>query len=287
MDYRHKDNYSIAKLPTLFTEEKRAKCTPCSTCNQLVLADLSSTDSYKNDLKGVFLKRDNIGDLIIFTIEKDGVVLTNLGTDGIFPESPLTVGFMYDWKQYLSTYGIGCYVIRCEFTIAGIEGSYTIGIYDLLPYSVTNASRTVRVYSKFSSYSLSNELDFTNSNFEDMLRFNGFFGNRTPETQINNLIDKGRKVEKVTRENLNKYELRTDPLNECKTKQLLDFHFLHEDEIYISDHNRTNHSYNYFDKPLALVDTPSVDYIEGDRGAKITALFGDKILNRKSYYNKK
>ena len=287
MDYRHKENYKIIKLPTPFVEEKRGKCQPCSTCNQLVLADLGSSDSYKNDVKGVFLKRSSLSDVVSFAIEKDGVSLPNYGTVGVFPESPLTVGFMYDWKQYLASEGVGCYIIKCVFNIGGVSGEYMIGIYDLLPYTIENASSTVRIKSKFNSYSLSNDVDFTNSNFLDMLRFKGFFGNRKPETQINNLISKGRKVEKVTRENLNNYELRTDPLNECKTKQLLDFHFLHEDEIFISDHNRSNHSYNYFDKPLVLVDTPTIEYTDGYRLAKITATFGDKTLNKKSYYNKK
>ena len=287
MDYRIKKTFTIARLPKLFVAEKRNKCTPCNTCNQLVLANESSSLSHENDKKGVFLRKSNANDVITFTIEKDGVVLPNLGEVGLFPDDNLTVGFIYDWKQYLTTYGRGCYIIKCVFNIAGVDGDYTIGIYDLENYSIANASSTVRVWSKFTSYSLNNEVDFTNSNFEDMIRFKGFFGNRTPETEISNLINKGRVVEKVTRENLNKYELRTDPLNECKTKQLLDFHFLHEDEIYISDHNRTNHSYNYFDKPLILVDTPKVDYIDGDRGAKITAYFGDKVLNQKSMYNKK
>lgn len=287
MDYRYKESFSVVKLPTLFTDEIRGKCQPCSTCNQSVLADLSSSDSYKNDVKGVFLKVGLLSDTVNFTIEKNGVVLNNLGIDGVFPEDNLVHGFIYEWKQYLSTYGVGCYIIKCNFTISGVDGDYVIGIFDLLKYTIENASRTVRVLSKFSSYSLNNEVDFTNSNFKDSIRFNGFFGNRTPNTEINNLIDKGRKVNKVTRENLNIYELRTDPINECKTKQLLDFHFLHEDEIFISDHNRTNHSYNYFDVPLILNETPEIKYVDGSREASITALFGEKVLNKKSYYNQK
>lgn len=287
MDVRIKRDYDVIRLPKPFVEEKRGKCTPCSTCNQLVLANLSGSVDHENDKKGVFLRKGTDADVITFEIEKDGVVLSNLGEVGIFPDDNLVVGFIYDWKQYLATEGIGCYIIKCNFTIGGVDGSYMVGIYDLKHYTIANSSSTVRVWSKFSSYSLNNEVDFTNSNFEDMIRFKGFFGNRTPETEISNLIDKGRVVNKVTRENLNKYELRTDPLNECRTKQLLDFHFLHEDEIYISDHNRSNHSYNYFDKPLILVDTPKIEYIEADRGAKITAYFGDKTLNQKSYYNHK
>jgi hypothetical protein len=287
MDYRHKQDFKVVKLPSIFVNEKRGKCPPCNTCNQLALASVDDSDGYKNDTKGVFLKKGSNSDVVTFTIEQNGVVLSNLGTVAIFPQDNLTTGFIYDWKQYLTTYGSGCFIIKCQFTISGVDGEFTIGVYDLKPYSIDNASSTVRLLSKFKSYSLNNDVDFTNSNFEDSIRFNGFFGNRKPNTEINNLISKGRIVEKVTRENLNSYELRTDPLNECKTKQLLDFHLLHEDEIYISDHNATNHSYNYFDKPLVLTETPEIEYTDGDRNAKITAIFGDKTVNNKSMYNKK
>ena len=287
MDYRHKQEFKIVELPSIFEADKRGKCSPCNNCNQLVLASISENEGYKNDTKGVFLKKGNASDVVTFTIERNEVVLSNFGTTAIFPQDDLAVGFIFDWKQYLTTYGIGCFIIKCQFTISGVAGEFTIGVYDLKPYSIDNASSTVRVLSKFKSYSLNNDIDFTDSNFEDSIRFNGFFGNRKPDTQINNLISKGRIVERVTRENLNVYELRTDPINECKTKQLLDFHFLHEDEIYISDHNATNHSFNYFDKPLILNDTPEIEYVDGDRNAKITAVFGDKKLNNKSMYNKK
>ena len=287
MDYRHKQHFKIVKLPSIFEAEKRGKCSPCNTCNQLALASISENEGYKNDTKGVFLKKGDASDVVTFTIEQNEVVLPNLGTVAVFPQDALAVGFIFEWKQYLTTYGVGCFIIKCQFTISGVDGEFKIGVYDLKPYSIDHASSTVRVLSKFKSYSLNNDIDFTDSNFEDSIRFNGFFGNRKPDTQINNLISKGRIVEKVTRENLNVYELRTDPINECKTKQLLDFHFLHEDEIYISDHNATNHSFNYFDKPLILNDTPEIEYVDGDRNAKITAVFGDKKLNNKSMYNKK
>ena len=286
MNYRLKEEFSVVKLPVIFTEEKRGKCSPCSKCNQLVLANLTDNISYKNDVKGVFLRKGSAYDTVEFTIEQNGVVLPNEGLEGVFPNDSLLVGYMYNWQEYLSAYGQGCFIIRCNFNISGVDGSYIIGVYDLKHYNLDNANSTVRVKSEFRSYSLSNEADFTDSNFEDSIRFNGFFGNRKPNTEINNLIDKGRKVNKVTRENLNIYELRTDPLNVCKTKQLLDFHFLHEDALFISDHNKTNHSYEYYDTPLYLNETPEIEYSEGKREASIKALFGDKVVNRKSMYNK-
>jgi hypothetical protein len=135
------------------------------------------------------------------------------------------------------------------------------------------------------SYFLPEAIDFTASNYEDSLRFRGFFGIRQPGTEINELIDKGRVSVKTTRDNLNKYTLETDPILECISRRLLDFHFLLQDECFITDHNASNHSYQFEDKKLVLEEEPEVDYIRRSRYAKITAVFSDRTKDQKSYYN--
>ena len=288
MDYRHKKAVDVVRLPDVFVEEKRKKCAPCSTCKQLVLAHPSENETYKNDKKGVFLKKGIDSDIITFTMEdEDGNTVSNQGEVAIFPNDDLAVGFIYDWQAVYNTHGVGCYKIKVNFTIAGITGDYTQGTYTLKKYSVENARHTVRMFSKFNSASLKYNIDFTDSNFVDSVRFNGFFGNRQPNTEINQLINKGRVSDKVTRENLNTYTLRTDPINVCYTKQILDIHLLHEDELFLSDHNASNHDYNYFDLKAVLEDSPEVEYTDGNRKAKINATFSDRTKTDKSFYNKK
>jgi hypothetical protein len=132
-----------------------------------------------------------------------------------------------------------------------------------------------------------NNVDFTNSDFADSIRFNGTFGKRQPKTEISQLISKGFKVEKIVQENLNQYLLETDPLSVCMTRQLVDFHLLNADKILISDFNPRNHSYLYLDFSVMLAEDAKFTYMAGDRSAKIEVLFKDEVLNRKSYYNKK
>lgn len=249
------------------------------------MADLTSTDSHKNDFTGVFIKKGNLIDLVSFSIQRcDGTIVSNQGVNGVFPNDSLTVGYIYDWNLILNSHGVGKYNILVDFTIAGLTGNYIMGSYELKKYTRENAKDSVRIYSEFNSYYQKESIDFTGSNFKDTVRFNGFFGNREPETEINNLIDKGRKVLKVTRENLNKYTLITDPINVCMSTQLLDKHFLNEDIMKITDYNRFNHDFNIYDKEVVLIDTPTVEYIDNDRKAKITVLFGDRTLQDKSYY---
>jgi hypothetical protein len=214
----------------------------------------------------------------------DGDVLTNYGDTGSFPNDDLAVGFIYDWNQILDNEGEGNYSIKVDYNIAGLTGDYIVSTYTLKKFNLQNSKDSVRIYSEFNSYYQKENIDFTDSNIKDTIRFNGFFGNREPDTQINNLIDKGRKVVKVTRENLNKYTLETDPLEIAMTKQIIDKHFINEDVIKFSDYNRFNHNYNIFDQEVSVTETPKIEYIYRDRRAKITAIFGDEVLKDKSYY---
>lgn len=286
MDYRHKKSVDIVRLPDAFIEEKRLKCAPCSTCKQLVLAHPTESDTHKNDKKGVFVKKGLVSDVITFLMEDEaGNTVSNQGDAAVFPNDNLAIGFIYDWQKVYNTHGAGCYKIKVNFTIAGVSGEYTAGTYTLKKYSIQNARYTVRVFSKFNSASLKYNIDFTDSNFEDSVRFNGYFGDRQPNTEINQLINKGRISDKITRENLNTYTLRTDPINICYTKQLLDIHFLHEDELFISDHNSSNHDYNLFDLKVVLDASPEVTYTDGDRRAKLEVTFSDRTKKDKSFYN--
>jgi hypothetical protein len=171
-----------------------------------------------------------------------------------------------------------------NYTIAGIAGAHTVRVLQLKKFNRQNVKESVRIYSQFNSYFQKDNVDFTNSNFKDTVRFNGFFGFREPGTDVNNLIDKGRTVVKITRENVNKYTLNTDPIEICMSKQLIDFHLLNEDTLKISDYNRFNHDFQIHDKEVSLVDEPKIEYMEFDRRAKISVIFGDRKLEDKSYY---
>jgi len=285
MDYRYKNCVNVITLPSGFEEEDRGLKGCCIPC--LVLASTSESDSWKNDVLGVHVKLSQISDSVTFIMEDcDGTILTNFGDIGVYPNDNLARGFIYDWKQVLQTYGAGKYKVRVEYNVSGITGGFIWGIYELKNYSIENAKGSVRIWSEFDSYLQTLNIDFTNSNHKDSIRFNGFFGNREPKTDIVNLITKGRKVEKATRENLNTYTLTSDPVSICVTRRVLDFHLLSEDKCLITDHNKYNHDYLIQDKPVVLEESPDVEYLTFDRKATLIVKFGDRVKNQKSFYNK-
>lgn len=286
MNYRFKEDLQVIRFPEGLEDENRGLKGGC--CLPLLkLASVTDSDNYKNDVTQVTVKKSAPSDIVTFVVTKcdEAAPLSNFGDQGIYPQDTTAFGFVFDWKQYLITYGTGKYTIAVEFTISGVTGGYNYGQYELKDFTIENAKNSVRVWSEPSTYSEKEDIDYTGSNIRDCIRFNGFFGDRQPKTEINNLITKGRRVEKVTRENLNEYSLRTDPVDDRYTRRLINFHFLNEDVLLISDHNASNHDYHLFDVPVVLEDTAEVEYLYRSRTAKLTATFGDRKKLDKSYYN--
>lgn len=299
LNYREKEDISKITFPEGFDEENRMGCKqPC--CERfLALASTTSNDRDKNDHFGWTIKTGSLSDIVTFSIEKCGITgaLVQYGLTPTYPEDELAVGFVWDWKQYLTDplYGVGKYTTRVDFTIAGEVGGYEIAKFELKEYSIESARSTVRLETRFNSKYQRVNIDFTNSDFFDMIRLKGFFGNREPQTEINQLITKGRVSQKITRENLNKFTLRTDPLGIQYTRRLLGdvkgkvagAHLIAGNEVFITDHSAFNHDYLLTNIPLVIDESPEVDYLELDRHAKLTATFGDRKKLDKSYFNLK
>ena len=285
MDYRFKEKVAIIRFPQGFSEEDRGVKLGCCT-NFQVLASTTSNDTWKNDIELAYVKKSTLTDIVTFTIEKCGTsgLLPNLGDTAVFNQDSLAAGFMFDWKQYLTTYGEGTYTIKVIFTISGVAGGYDWGVYDLKNFSINTASNTIRVKSKFNSYSMSENIDFSNSNCLTTLRLNGYFGDPQDNTEIRQLITKGRVSQKTSRENLTQYEHSTVPLLVMFTRRLK-FQLLNQDECFISDHNKTNHNYNLFDTPVVLSESAEFVYRTGSRLADVKASFGTRKKDQKSFYN--
>jgi hypothetical protein len=283
LNYRKKEDFNVVKLPSGLQPEDRGLIECC--CAYDVYADLSSNDSWKNDVKGVYLKRSTSGDTATFKIKDcQNNVLTNLGTVLSFPNDPLTKGFVYNWKQYLQTYGAGVYTISVDYSISGITGTLIFGAFNLQNYSLAKLDETIRLKSLFNSYSMEEDIDFTGSNFVDTVRVAGYFGLMQPNAEVNNLITKGRKMVKTTREYLKSYELTCEPLTSCESPLILK-HLLNEDGCFISDYNISNHSYLYNDFPVIVSGEINCEYPSNARLMRLKATFNDITKNKKSMYN--
>jgi hypothetical protein len=282
LNYRKKQELILVKLPVNYSSENKGLNECCF--EHKVFADASSNDSWKNDVKGAYIKLSSVSDTCTFIIEKCGVTLPNLGQIITFPNDPLAKGFVYEWKQYLLAHGIGDYTIKIQYSISGVTDTLVVGKYRLQQYNVQLLNYSIRIRSVFNSANLDENIDFTGSNYEDCIRTNGYFGLMEPNVEINNLIDKGRRNVKTSREYVKTYQLDCDFLN-FEQSQLVLSHLLNEDGCYLTDCNVINHSYNYNDLPVILSGELEASYPQNDRLMMLKAKFNDLIQKTKSMYN--
>lgn len=249
-----------------------------------VFADLSSDLLYKNDINTAFYVLNGGGDTIDFELYKDDVLTAHQPVSfTFFNQSDAKYGVV-EWKQVLINDGIGCYELRLKYTDAfAVETVTTWAKYELNEWSIDKVQGFVNIRGYFNSNQLINGIDFTNSNVQDSINVPSFFGKRDPKTEVDNLVYSNRLTSKVTRENVNEYVLETNPLTNIYSRKLLDFYFLSETNLFITDNNYFNHEV-YQLKRVIVKEIQSPEYYPLSNKAKLIVKFEDKIKNDKSFY---
>jgi len=280
---RFKKEFTSIKLPQQFTEQNRGMIDCC--CEYMVLAS-GGSETWTNDITSAWLKLSDPNDSITFKlIDSNGNGTNYIPTPQPFINEPNAYFTTIQWKDVLNSDGEGCFTLNIEYNISGINGIVTWGMYKLQKYTIQNALKTARIRAKFNGKHEIDGIDFTGSNVESTFRFYGFIGSRQPNTEIDNIIYSDRQMKRVIRENLNQYEITTDPSNECIIKPLVDLFLLSENEMWISDYNAHNHSYRYNDIPVIVEESPKIEYKEFSRLAELSCVVSDKFKNQRTYFN--
>ena len=235
-------------------------------------------------MTSAWIKLSDPSDSVTFKLTKNGVVTNYIPTPQPFPNEPNAWFTTIPWKSVLGDDGVGCYQLELEYNISGITGTLVWGQYKLKQYTIENALKTARVRVKFNGKQIVDGIDFTGSNVESSLRFYGYIGNRQPNTEIDNLMYSDRQMKRVIRENLNQYEIITDPSMECIITPLVDLFLLSENEMWISDYNAHNHSYKYLDLPVIVEESAKVEYKDFSRLAVLKCIVSDKFKNARTFY---
>lgn len=273
--------YKSIKLPKICTDENRGFEECC--CEELVLAK-STSNTWENDKTSAWMKLSDPADTVTFDLYKDGALTTYIPSSVQFPNESNAYYTTIDWNDVLVSDGIGCYELKISYDISGIQGLITWGKYRLLPFTIQNAIATARIRAQFDGYHEIEQIDFTDSGVESTYRFNGFIGNRQPNTEIDNIIYNNREMKRVIRENLNEYEILVDPALKCVTKPLVDLYLLSENNLYISDYNAHNHDYCINDLPVIVSQSPELTYYDFARKASLKCVVADKFKNKRTYY---
>ena len=277
--------FQSVKIPKALVTNEFDEPFRCCDEKQLVLAHPSETESYKNDMTSAWVKLSSASDTITFTLTKNNLATSYTPTNISFPNEPFGWYTTIQWKDVLASDGIGCYKLKLNYSIGGITGELIWGTYELKQYSLSSAKSTARLRVKFNLNQDIEGINFTGSNVEDSIRFFGFIGDRQPNMEIDNLIYQDRTLKTVVRENLNNYQIKTDPYTNGIIDLLTDLYLLSENELFISDYNQFNHSHSILDLPVIVQESPEIDYLaQYQRKAVLTCVVGDKEQNKRTYY---
>jgi len=277
---RQKWEFSSVKIPQDFTEPNRGLAECC--CEFLVLG--SNGSSWENDKTSAWVKLSGGLDTHQFKLFKNGNPTNYTPTSLALPQEPNGFYCTINWNDVLLSDGLGCYELQVAFNISGIVGTIHWGNYKLRPFTTNNAKGTARIRAVFNGRQETEGINFTGADVVSDIRFAGFIGKRQPNMETDNIIYGNREMKRVIRENLNTYEIGTDPLQECFIKPMVETWLLSENELYISDYNVGNHSYRYNDLPVIVEESPEIEYYDFSRLAKLTCKVGDKFKNKRTYY---
>jgi len=275
--------YDSIRLPENFEEPNRG-LKGCCECEYLVFGSGSSS-TFENDVTSAWMKLSDSADIITFVLEDSHGNATNyIPTPQAFINEPFAYYTTIRWKDVLNSDGEGCYTLKIQYEISGIVGFVIWGKFKLQKYSIQSTLKTARVRAFFNAYHEMEQIDFTNSNVESSFRFYGFIGNRQPNTEIDNIIYQNREMKRVIRENLNQYEIITEPVFECFTRPLIELFLLSENDLFISDYNAHNHSYRIQDLPVIVEESATLDYLPLSRYAILKCKVGDKFKNKRTHF---
>ena len=259
----------------------------------LILADLSDTASYKNDFTSVFYQKQTASDTVVYKLIGAATGTTTLvdvthGT--LYPfggtEQPNLSYFTVDWRKILNVLGEDSYIIRKETTIAGITFNVDTEInYNLKQFSVNLADTTVRIDCKLNGKLIKIDTDFKNTGYQNSLRLDGFFGNRKANFEQDNIVYSEKYgqpyyEDQITMSNDFEYLFKAYQVPKC-VADLLYNEILWGNELFVSDYNKNNHSYDYDLTPVVLTDDNSPDYKAMSRLININLTFNDRLKNNR------
>ena len=288
---RIKKDYPSAKIPQQFVEQDRGfvKC-----CDKFTVLAGNGAESWKNDVNSAWLKLSQPSDTVSFTVEKkvgSAWVQTVFYNPPVFQcvNEPFAFYTTVFWAEVQNLEGNGCYRIKRTWNIGGFIGFdiWRNTMYTLKDYTIKNALKTARIRVKFNLVQEIEGIDFTDSNVEDSIRFNGQIRKDQPNTRFVTVTQQNRRIEPVMSEKSQTYMIETDGYTDPVLALMENLYLLSPNEMWISDHNAHTNSYEILDKEVSLIEGESPEREPDDKFARqevLTCKVGDRYKNEITYY---
>ena len=255
--------------------------------SNVVLADTSDADDYKNDYTGFWFKRELPNSTCTFKlkdIDSSTLYTLNSSTYGTFQDfggvQPDLTYFIVEWRKVLSLLTGTRFQIIKELNIAGISIDVTSDTYILKPFSILSSDKTIRIDSIMDGMLIEKDTDFTNSGYKTSMRLRGFFGRAEYSYEQDNISKRDYSYMQNTMSSKREYKFQALQIPECISNELWNF-ILFGKELFISDYNGNNHSYKYEVLPVKLEGNTGTEFFVTDRGVNINLTFSDRTENNR------
>lgn len=265
----------VSSLSTVNTNDYcyRGEC-----CYKETVFALPGGQWWKNDKSSFLLKKLFSAETIVFTLLKDGLLLSTLDNNvlGEYYSFENYTGFVLYWENVYSLYGAGNYQVIGTLSSQGIWQSQEFGLqlYDDLKADGTFRIEAYQVGSILRSGYNYDELGIS---WYQSYRISGMFGLKTPSLESDFLMTSDRKMLQLQDKVVYEYELQTGLIPSQVGNVLLEDTIL-GNEIFITDYNLYN-SEIYRRVPVKSSGIKEVKHYPQNRNCIYSISFKDRFDN--------
>jgi len=288
------ETMALLTLPFVIEDERDWDLRCCG--ENIVMASLTDSSLDKNDMTAFIFKMTRADDLFEIELYKDGVKIDDITDDSYgrywnvgditeYADQVLLCGIELDWNKVLAAHGIGNYYLN--FLINLID--YPSYVYRLYEFDIKKLNGYVKFESYMNGLLLRKRINYRDLNIRHTQRLKGVFGLVENEIETTNdmFTRNGSNNRELVQRKVNHidiYTLETLPLLKCQSDDIFNYHFL-ANELYMSDYNAVNYSYDYIRKKVYIEDAPERKYSHSTREVIIVAKLKESIQdNEKRNY---
>jgi len=257
---------STKKSIVIAYEEEDRGFSGCCNSNIVTAYPTDSADLDKNDKSQALFRLSTTSDTIVQELWQNGAKVADLnastwgrywalGDITDYEGQELLAGYEINWLLVYNAFGIGNFQIKTTITpLSGSVVNSVSSMYKLILFTSEAVNGTIRIESTMNGLLNKTGVIYQGINLKDVLRVPGIIseGDEIWE-QVTDRYEATKKEVSRRKGKINVYNMQTIPLYKCTAIRLTDYHAF-ADEIYISDYNIGNYSYEILRKLVIKED---------------------------------
>ena len=264
----------------------------CAMPNVVTAYPTDSNDTDKNDYSQALFRLSTTSDTIKQELWRNGVKVADINDDTYgrywdigdityYAGQELQAGCEISWLLVYNAFGVGNYQIKTEITpLVGDVISVNSVMYKLFVFDGARMNGSIRIESLMNGTTERNGIIYKGLNIKDVTRLPGIITEGQEEWEQVTDIYENERNEVVRRSGkIDTFDLTTLPIPKCMSVRLTDYHAF-ADDLYISDYNIGNFSYDIIRKNVVKADAFDTESVDNqNRKVSIKGKFKEKQQN--------